>query len=319
MTEVTELTAPAGATPNTQEVLLNLGPQHPSTHGVLRLVLEMEAEIRRARRPPHRLSPPGHREAGRELHLHADLPADRPARLSLPALQQPRLRAGGREAPRHRGAGAGAVHPRADGRAGAALRPPADHRRAADGPRRDDRAALRHARARDDHGPHGDDHRRAHAHLVLPGRRRARGPDRRAHRQDPGVLRDLPEPDPRLRAAARQEPGVPEAHARHRRDHARGRHRPRPQRPEPARLGRRLGYPPRRALRDLRPAGLQRHHPRRGRLLRPLAVPRRRDAREREDHRAVPRPDARQGRSRSTCPPSPSRWTRTGSTARWRR
>ena len=223
MTEVTELTAPAGATPNTQEVLLNLGPQHPSTHGVLRLVLEMEAEIRRARRPAHRLSPPGHREAGRELHLHPDLPADRPARLSLPALQQPRLRAGGREAPRHRGAGAGAVHPRADGRAGAALRPPADHRRAADGPRRDDRAALRHARARDDHGPHGDDHRRAHAHLVLPGRRRARGPDRRAHRQDPGVLRDLPEPDPRLRAAARQEPGVPEAHARHRRDHARGR------------------------------------------------------------------------------------------------
>ena len=52
MTEVTELTAPAGATPNTQEVLLNLGPQHPSTHGVLRLVLEMEAEYV-ARVDPH--------------------------------------------------------------------------------------------------------------------------------------------------------------------------------------------------------------------------------------------------------------------------
>jgi NADH-quinone oxidoreductase subunit D len=45
MTEVTELTAPTGQTPGTQEVLLNLGPQHPSTHGVLRLVLEMDGEI----------------------------------------------------------------------------------------------------------------------------------------------------------------------------------------------------------------------------------------------------------------------------------
>ena len=39
------------------------------------------------------------------------------------------------------------------------------------------------------------------------------------YRQDPGVLRHLPEPDPRLRAAARQQPGVPEAHAGDRRDH----------------------------------------------------------------------------------------------------
>ncbi|MEX0318757.1 MAG: NADH dehydrogenase (quinone) subunit D [Ruegeria sp.] len=44
MTEATELRAPEGASPDTKEVLLNLGPQHPSTHGVLRLVLEMDGE-----------------------------------------------------------------------------------------------------------------------------------------------------------------------------------------------------------------------------------------------------------------------------------
>ena len=28
-----------------REVLMNLGPQHPSTHGVLRLLLQMDGEI----------------------------------------------------------------------------------------------------------------------------------------------------------------------------------------------------------------------------------------------------------------------------------
>jgi NADH-quinone oxidoreductase subunit D len=44
MTDVTVLNETKQGGKSTQEVLLNLGPQHPSTHGVLRLVLEMEGE-----------------------------------------------------------------------------------------------------------------------------------------------------------------------------------------------------------------------------------------------------------------------------------
>ncbi len=38
-------TVPASAGLRTEEMLLNIGPQHPSTHGVLRLVLELDGEL----------------------------------------------------------------------------------------------------------------------------------------------------------------------------------------------------------------------------------------------------------------------------------
>ena len=31
--------------PETQEYFINMGPQHPSTHGVLRLILSLDGEI----------------------------------------------------------------------------------------------------------------------------------------------------------------------------------------------------------------------------------------------------------------------------------
>jgi len=45
MTEVTVIDEVSTDTGLTREVLMNLGPQHPSTHGVLRLLLQMDGEI----------------------------------------------------------------------------------------------------------------------------------------------------------------------------------------------------------------------------------------------------------------------------------
>ena len=77
----------------------------------------------------HRLPAPGLREELRERHLDAGLPVHRSAQLRLVDHEQRRLRAGGREAGRPRGPGAGPVPARHHLRAPPHLRPPHAGRR----------------------------------------------------------------------------------------------------------------------------------------------------------------------------------------------
>ena len=82
---------------------MNFGPQHPAAHGVLRLVLEMDGEVIQKADPHIGLL---HRGTEKLAETQALQPVDRlhgPARLRVDDVQRARLRAGDREAARHRG------------------------------------------------------------------------------------------------------------------------------------------------------------------------------------------------------------------------
>ena len=94
------------------------------------------------------------------------------------------------------------------------------------------------------------------AHPLLPGRRARRGHPARASSPSAASSSSGCRTRSTTTRAARPERDLARADEGHRRPLGRGRDRARPDRPEPARLGRRLGSPPRRAVPPLRPGRL---------------------------------------------------------------
>ena len=84
----------------TETMTVNMGPQHPSTHGVLRLVLELDGETVVSVSPTIGYLHTGIEKTCRAEEVAAGDPARRAHGLPRRAVQQPRLRALGREAAR---------------------------------------------------------------------------------------------------------------------------------------------------------------------------------------------------------------------------
>ncbi len=137
----------------TETMTVNMGPQHPSTHGVLRLVLELDGETVALGGADHRLPAHRHREDRRAEEVAAGDPARRADGLPERAVQQHGVLPVGREAARPRDARARARHPRADRGAAAHQQPPRLARHARHGSRRrvGDALLLPRARAAAEH------------------------------------------------------------------------------------------------------------------------------------------------------------------------
>ena len=96
----------------TDEMLVNMGPQHPSTHGVLRLVLRTDGEVVREVTPASRLPAPLRREDRRERHADPVHPVHGPDGLPGRDEHEPRLRPRRRETLRDGRPRKGQCHPR---------------------------------------------------------------------------------------------------------------------------------------------------------------------------------------------------------------
>ena len=278
---------------------INFGPQHPSAHGVLRLVLELDGEVVERVDPHIGLLASRHRKADRAEDLHAGDPVFRSPRLYRADESGARFLPRGGKASWHRGAAPRPAHSRALFRDGPhhVAHPQCDD--AGDGRRRADAAALGLRGTRKADGVLRARLRLAHACGVFPRRRRASGPAAKADRRYREILRPVPQAARRYRSAVGREPHLQAAQRRHRRRLAQGRLGVGLLGRDGARLGRGLGPAPGAALRVLQRDGIRHSGRQERRLLRPLSHPHGGDAAVDPHHEAVHREAARAGRGRA--------------------
>ena len=201
-------------------MIINMGPQHPSTHGVLRLMMELDSEEVAARQARDRLPPHRHGEDRRGAHLRAGRHQRHAHGLRVAAVERARLQHGGRAAARHRGAAARDVDPHDARRAQPHVVAPAVPGDERHGHRRGVDDALRLARARRGAALPRVRHRPADEPQLHPARRCRRRPARRLAGARARAVRHRRGGRRRVRRAALGEPDLARAHGRHRPHHA---------------------------------------------------------------------------------------------------
>ncbi len=99
------------------DYVINIGPQHPSTHGVMHFRTALDGEIVKKNRRTQRLHSSGYRKVEREPHLSADSALYRPLGLPFGKHQPPCFVYVCRKSCRNRSSGKGFVHSYHYGRA----------------------------------------------------------------------------------------------------------------------------------------------------------------------------------------------------------
>ena len=92
----------------TEEMTLNMGPQHPSTHGVLRFVIKADGEVMREAMPDVGYLHRSIEKIAEKVGYHGFMPYTDRVDYVCRDVQQPGLGDGVREARRHRGAASAA-------------------------------------------------------------------------------------------------------------------------------------------------------------------------------------------------------------------